>query len=259
MGSEPGKRISEYVAESYDPISNRFILTAPPLDKGLSGASANVIMAGPNRKKVLVAGGSAEWGARHTTELYDPATNRFNRGPNLIKDRTDHHTATDVGEGEILIADAGSSEIYLPRLNSFVPGPRMQVERTDLTATVISSGRNARKILFAGGFIWASYDEIQSGDYLPHNEGEIYDPANNRFDLGPPVNVGRSRHTATAITSGPNAGKILLTGGYNDRMLKDYEVITVPLASTELYDPATNTFAPRSATATMIIPRASHR
>jgi hypothetical protein len=113
VGGEPGSRNSEYVGESYDPISNKFALTGPLIEKGLAGATATVIMAGPNREKVLVAGGSADWGARKSTELYDPATNKFTRGPRLTEGRSEH-TVSDVGKGRILIADAGSSEIYFP-------------------------------------------------------------------------------------------------------------------------------------------------
>ena len=46
----------------------------------------------------------------------------------------------------------------------------------------------------------------------------------------------RSGHTATAIPSGPNAGKILFAGGMG--------ADAGELSSTELYDPATNAFSP---------------
>jgi len=50
------------------------------------------------------------------------------------------------------------------------------------------------------------------------------------------MNVARDHHTATAISSGPAAGKILLAGG--DDIINDTK-----LASTELYDPVSNKFA----------------
>ena len=63
---------------------------------------------------------------------------------------------------------------------------------------------------------------------------ELYDPLLNRFAPSPPVmNEGRTEATATVITVGPNAGKVLVAGGFNES----------PFASTQLYDPATNTFA----------------
>jgi hypothetical protein len=85
---------------------------------------------------------------------------------------------------------------------------------------------------------------------LPHDQIGIYDPTRNRFPLGPRMNDGRWLHTATVITSGSAAGKILLAGGFPEES-------DGVLASTELYDPATNTFAPKSATAKMITARAA--
>jgi hypothetical protein len=47
------------------------------------------------------------------------------------------------------------------------------------------------------------------------------------------------------MTSGPNAGKVLIAGGYNPENL--------PSSSTELYDPVTNSFAPPNQTASMVV------
>ena len=49
------------------------------------------------------------------------------------------------------------------------------------------------------------------------------------------MNAARYGATASVLTVGPNAGKILIAGGADN---------TGSLATTELYDPATNTFAP---------------
>ncbi|MBF6558936.1 MAG: hypothetical protein IVW56_01505 [Candidatus Binataceae bacterium] len=68
------------------------------------------------------------------------------------------------------------------------------------------------------------------------------------------MNVVRENHTATIISAGPNAGKILIAGGWGPYKHHKF----VPLASTELYDPSTNTFAPSRATAAMKIPRGYH-
>ena len=65
---------------------------------------------------------------------------------------------------------------------------------------------------------------------------ELYDPASNTFAAAnqtATMNVARGSATATMITSGPNAGKILIAGGAST---------SSALASTELYDPATNSF-----------------
>ncbi|MGH7839496.1 MAG: Kelch repeat-containing protein, partial [Candidatus Binataceae bacterium] len=133
-------------------------------------------------------------------------------------------------------------ELYDPITNQFVDGPPMIYEDTDQTAIVIPSGPNQGKILFAGGF-----DDSRST--------ELYDPATNAFAPGPAMNMDRRDHTATVITTGPNTGKILLVGGW--RWL-DKSAAMVPLASTELYDPATNTFAAPADTPTLTVARAAH-
>ena len=104
-------------------------------------------------------------------------------------------------------------------------GPALNVGRRFHTATAIASGPNAGKILIAGGL-------SNSG---PLASTEIYDPTANKFVVGPNMIFARDHHTATTIASGPNAGKILLAGG--DDIVNDTK-----LASTELYDPATNKF-----------------
>src|SRR5208283_6136940 len=69
---------------------------------------------------------------------------------------------------------------------------------------------------------------------------ELYDPATNRFALTgtATMNTGRSFATATLL---PN-GKVLIAGGAGTSFAS--------LASTELYDPGTNSFA-TSGTANM--------
>ena len=41
----------------------------------------------------------------------------------------------------------------------------------------------------------------------------VYDPATGSFTNGPTMDKARERHTATLVTSGPNAGKVLVVGG----------------------------------------------
>jgi hypothetical protein len=68
---------------------------------------------------------------------------------------------------------------------------------------------------------------------------ELFDPATGTFSAVPPMLTPRYQHTATLLTTGPNAGSVLITGGIDSN-------ISTPslLSSAELYDPATNTFHP---------------
>ena len=63
------------------------------------------------------------------------------------------------------------------------------------------------------------------------------------------MNTGRSFATATVISSGPNAGKVLIAGGASNG--PSYLNTTIYTPSTELYDPLTNSFAPPGQTAVM--------
>ena len=232
--------------ELYDPAANRFT-RGPDMMQAREAHTATVITVGPNAGKILFAGGG-NGNSPYTlasTEIYDPVVNTFAAGPEM-KTRRQWHTATVIplgpNRGKILIAggsnyeNLSSTELYDPVANTVSPGPNMNAERAFHTATGITSGPNSGKILFAGG-----NNELVST--------ELYDPAVNMFVKGPDLKVPRVGHTATEITSGPNKGKVLLVGGGNHEST---------LASTELYDPASDTFAPSAATATLNIPRILH-
>jgi len=224
--------------ELYNPGSNSFAGPPPAMNVARQFHTTAVIASGPNAGKFVLAGGLSHNDTMASTELYDPAANTFTVGPNMNVAR-DHHTATVISlgpnAGKILLAGGetrsndvvslASTELYDPTANKFAVGPNMNASRYAHTATAIASGPNVGKILLAGGF--------NQGDG-PLVSTELYDPATNKFVVGPTLNAARFGHTATAITLGPNAGKILLTGGFdtNDS-----------LASTEIYDPATNKFA----------------
>jgi Galactose oxidase, central domain len=154
--------------------------------------------------------------------------------------------------GEVLIAggrslsgsqevDLSSTELYDPASNTFAAAantPAMNAGRTFATVTLLTTGPNAGKVLIAGG--------LNNGGDL--SSTELYDPATNSFappSSTPSMNVARDGATATILTTGPNAGDILIAGGGS---------AGVSLYSTELYDPATNTFAPPSATPNMNFP-----
>lgn len=227
--------ISLASTELYDPVANKF-LVGPTMNDARYAHTATVIASGPNAGRILIAGGfNTAYGALTSTELYDPAANKFAAGPELNAERFGH-TATVIASGpnagKILLAGGfdgndslSSTEIYDPAAGKITVGPQLNVARRFHTATAIASGPNAGKILLAGGL----------NSKGPMASTELYDPATNKFAIGPNMNAARDHHTATAIVSGPNAGKILMAGG--DDIVNDTK-----LATTELYDPAANKF-----------------
>jgi hypothetical protein len=133
----------------------------------------------------------------------------------------------------------GGGEATAPQ-GIFVPTGSMTVARLYHTATLLPNG----KVLIAGG------DTFAGGGYQDLGSAELYDPSTGTFALTGSLITPRARHTATLL---PN-GKVLIAGGS-----ASYAGGTsgyAALASAELYDPSTGTFA---ATASMSLARCAHR
>lgn len=111
----------------------------------------------------------------------------------------------------------------------------MSDARGDATATLLPNG----KVLIAGG------DDGKSlATESPTNSVDLYDPATNSFATSTPLmNEAREQATATLLANGKVliAGGLGLSGGTLNPILNDVD----------LYDPASNTFAPASSTPLM--------
>jgi hypothetical protein len=125
-----------------------------------------------------------------------------------------------------------STELYDPVSNSFAAPastPLMNTPRRSATATLLPNG----KVLIAGGWNTSMHIDLTST--------ELYDPVTNTFAASastPVMNTARDQAAAVLL---PN-GKVLIAGG---------EAIGAIFSSTELYDPATNTFAAAASTPVM--------
>ena len=143
-------------------------------------------------------------------------------------------TATELNNGKVLVAGGldnrdnvlDTAELYDPVARKFVAvAGAMSDRRMFDTATLLLSG----KVLITGGAINLSGDTTNSAD--------LYDPASNSFTPAIfPMDHQRAAHTATLFTTGPMAGKVLITGGVGGSsfFFKD--------SSAELYDPASQEF-----------------
>jgi hypothetical protein len=193
--------------------------------------------------KVLIAGGTSGYTTLNglaSTELYDPTTNAVAVGPAMIGGRSGRlsATATLLPDGKVLIAGGSTqhlTDLYDAYANSFAPAafqPALNDSYSAATATLLPNG----KVLIAGG-IGDGGGAISST--------ELYDPATNTVAAGPTMSAARISATATFLPNGKlqtdgvqTDGKVLIAGGElgADGGFKR-------LNSTELYDPATNTFA----------------
>jgi hypothetical protein len=201
----------------------------------------------PTWGKVLIAGGADDVDAVSSTELYDPSSNTFAASGDtpVMNEARFFPSIAVLQSGKVLIAGGGtdevcclnSTEIYDPSSNSFAPAfdtPVMNTARSEATATLLPSG----KVLIAGGY--------GEGNNIPLSSAELYDPATNTFSSAGFMNVSRAEGTATLLPS----GKVLIAGGAT---LQDQ--VLVPLLSTEIYDPGTNSFAAERNTPIMNVAR----
>ncbi|MCE7980699.1 MAG: tandem-95 repeat protein [Caldilinea sp. CFX5] len=194
--------------------------------------------------RVLVIGGTqaiSGAGADLTsTELYNPATNAWQLGPNLSMPRA-AATGTLLPNGNVLLVggeDRGTSlasvEIFDPDANTWTPAASMGTPRHGHTTTLLKNGQ----VLVIGGATRASSDPALSN-------AEIYNPQTNSWSSVASMSTGRHIHTATLL----NNGQVLVTGGYAAPHIQ------ATVNSAELYNPETNTWTTLPA---MSNPRAAH-
>lgn len=136
----------------------------------------------------------------------------------------------------LLLGPAGGIALAQSQ-GAFAPTGSMTTQRMGHTATLLTNG----KVLIAGGSaiipgwpVWAS--------------AELYDPLTHTFALTGSMTVPRSGHTATLLPD----GRVLIAGGFASQENGSRGNL---LASTELYDPSTNTF---TASGPMTKPRHGH-
>jgi surface antigen len=212
-------------AELYDPASNTWAPAADMRQARLAHA-ATLLANG----KVLVTGGKLTVGgpAGSNADLYDPATNTWKALANMKSARA-FHTATRLLNGKVLVngGDPGggsataTAELFDPTANTWGPAvPNMPAARVFHTATLLPN----RLVLVAGGDL--------SGGGTATAIAEVYNPNSNTWvRLVRNMLTARMFHTATPLDN----GKVLVVGGQSTLGGR-------PIASTEVYDPATATW-----------------
>jgi hypothetical protein len=189
--------------------------------------------------KVLVAGGFDSTGlARGTAELYNPATGAFSSTGSMVQARAEF-AATLLTNGKVLVTGGvdnngntlNTAELYNPSSGTFTSTGNMTIARQDHQATLLANGQ----VLIAGGLNLSG--ELASA--------EIYNPTTGTFTETGDMNYPRAKNTATLLPS----GGVLVAGGSGSDGTGPW------LATAELYDPSTGTFA---LTGSMAQARGSH-
>ncbi|HEV8363922.1 MAG TPA: kelch repeat-containing protein [Gemmatimonadaceae bacterium] len=159
-----------------------------------------------------------------STEVYDPASGAFTRGPQMSLNRVGGHAATLLRDGTVLIVGGWSlqpttsAELYDPAQNRLTATRPLGVARADASATLLNDGN----VLIAGGYNGS--ERLASA--------ELYDPATRSFAPTGSMSTARAVHVAVRLMD----GRVLIIGGERSR--------GSVVATAELYDPSTGTFSP---------------
>lgn len=144
-----------------------------------------------------------------------------------------YHTATLLADGRVLVVGGmqtyralASAEFYDPRTRTWSSAGSLTVPSWGHTATLLPNG----KVLVVGG---SQSDGFHVGS---SSSAEVYDPQTNSWSAAASMRTPRSFHTATLLPD----GQILVVGGIEATS----DVSGRVLASAELYDPGTDTWAP---------------
>lgn len=175
-----------------------------------------------------------------STELFDPATGRFEAGPRSTSPRYGH-SATRLADGLVLIAGGfgpdgkvlDTAEIFDPVAGTFTATGRLRVARADHEAVLLDDGR----LLLIGG----TADEFEV-----LASAETFDPRTGAFSTVGPMTEPREGMAATMLRD----GRVLVTGGHVGRHAQ-----RTIYQSTELFDPAIDRFVQAG---TMTIARQKH-
>ena len=172
--------------------------------------SATLLPSGADAGQVLIAGGDeGSTGGSPTAELFNPSDGSFSCVGGLST-------------------------------STFQCNASMTSARFGHTATMLTSGTESGEILIAGG------SNSLSIPAAVLNTAELFNPASNTFacvggvSSSPPLcnqslNTARYGHYGLVLTTGPNAGHVLIAGGS--------DLNGAPIASAELYDPNSGTFS----------------
>jgi hypothetical protein len=232
-GSDAGNKVLAS-AELYDPSTGTFSTTAEMVT-GRSGHTGILLADG----RVLLVGGFLPGGLKSVpAELYDPATDTFTAtGANMDDQGCDFcPPAVLLPDGKVLFAGQARAQVYDPATGSFsLTGP---MDSCYSGATLLVTG----KALFAGG----ECDEVGR-----NRAAELYDPGSGMFARTGDMTARRVWHTLTPLAD----GTALITGGETDDCAANSCRFAGSLASPELYDPSSRTFA---ATGDMAARRSTH-
>ena len=219
--------------EIFDPTTGQ-TSRAAPLHAAQFYHSATLLPDG----RVLVVGG-AGGGWLNDAEVYDPSTDMWTAVPPLYS-HSNNHTATLMKNGRVLVVGGGIGscqatervEIFDPQTNAWTEAKSLDFSRNTHTAALLDDGR----VLVVGG--WSTWKDC--GSFPPDGDAMLYDPQTNTWTATGPMVKPRQFGTTVRLPD----GRVLVAGG-----LSYADPTPVIWASTEIYDPASNTWTAAAALA----------
>ncbi|MBL0312690.1 MAG: hypothetical protein IPP78_08250 [Holophagaceae bacterium] len=174
---------------------------------------------------------------RTVTVSANPSVGAFQSTSNAPATTRIGHGAAALPDGRVVITGGcggnpggylSSIEVYNPGSNTFATFGASLLQARSAPVLV---ALDANRILVCGGEV--AYDSASNG-------GEIIQiGAGTVTTATGTMRVRRMGHQVTGLTTGPNAGKFLITGGMDEPNF--YGTVS---GTTDLFDPASNTFAP---------------
>ncbi|MCR9247885.1 MAG: kelch repeat-containing protein [bacterium] len=257
-------------AAIYDPATQ----TTTTLTMGSARAGHGASLLGNG--KVLITGGSQSFdltnplslftGILSSTEFFDPQTNSFSAGPNMLEARA-LHTSTTLTNGQALIAGgitllpivnlptvSATAYRFNPNNNSFGLPAFFTGARFLHTATALDNGR----VLLAGGITLDLTTFLQTGNILDivfgtRDDCQLFSTGPFGFGTFATVNGLQQGRAGAAIAPLPGGGA-LVAGGFELRIdIQNQQFVFEPTASADVFTQNPNTLTP---TGSMSAPRA---
>ncbi|MDP8961060.1 MAG: kelch-like protein, partial [Actinomycetota bacterium] len=198
--------------------------------------------------RVAVVGGGLGSVPLAATEVFDPASGTWSPSGGLQQPRRGHGlvrlhddrllVAGGIAGGELL----RSAEVFDPSVGAWARAGDMTHPRLGHTMTVLPDGT----VLVTGGTGETGTSSQGSQSVRPLAAAELFNPATGTWTPVGDLLVPRFEHTATRLPD----GRVLIAGGIGSE-----GGAVAAVASAELYDPATRTFA---RTGQMTQPRSDH-